>query len=432
MKKTQFYIVLIALLTIIGCSEPTESENVSFFEDRQLESAVREALGQPEGELTEAELQDIRTLHAFERNIQSLDGIENLKSLEELIVFGNQIEDITPLLDLPNIENVDIENNPLNLSVGSESYSVVRQLINNDVFVFIDEERFALDMEPSRGVFYEVTNDNKTVYMLGSIHIGSEELYPLHEDIEEAFEQSSAAVFEIDFTQLSDERLQEIASEAGIFDDDQSLEDYVTEEEFDEIALLLSPYGLLRSDLRDMKPWYVQEILLSVVSMTAGYEPGLGIDMHFLERAAEDEKEIIGLETAEDQLDIQNIITLETQGEQLSHTLDQYDELGDELLDLMAMWRRGDQEALTELRYPDENEPEDYQDYIRALTDERDEAMADSIVRFLEDGEHNTYFVVVGAIHLLGENSITDRLEQEGYTVNTVLDPLEDEDGEEA
>ncbi|MBM7095020.1 MULTISPECIES: TraB/GumN family protein [Alteribacter] len=428
MKRLQIYMILIALLTIAGCTaQPMESKE-SFFKDRQLEEAVRDALGQPEGDLTETGLSQIRTLHAFERDIKSLEGIDVLTSLEELIIFGNEIEDITPLLDLPSIESVDIENNPLNLSVGTESYSVVRTLIDNDVFVFIDEERFALDMEPSRGIFYEVTHGEKTVYLLGSIHIGSEELYPLNDEIEEAFESSSAAAFEIDFNELSDERMMELATEAGMLGPGEELQDYITEEEFKRLAFLLRPFGVSSDDLSQFKPWYVQEFLLSIVSMTAGYSPELGIDMHFLERASDDGKEIIGLETAESQLAVQETLTLDTQGEMLSETLEEYDELGDELLELMAMWRLGDHESLTELRYAEDDAPEDYQEYIRMLTDDRDRAMTDKISEFLESGEHDTYFVVVGAIHLLGENSITDLLEQRGYDVELGLDPQETEE----
>ncbi|WP_161524786.1 TraB/GumN family protein [Alteribacter lacisalsi] len=433
-------ILLAGMLTVVlaGCSEPTESK-VQYFEDKNLEEAVRESLGlENNGDLNEENLAMVRTLHAFEREIESLEGIEKLENLEELVIFGNELEDLSPLLELDQLESVDIENNPLDLSVGSDTYSVVRTLTENDVFIFIDEERFTLDMEPSRGVFYEVMNGENTVYLLGSIHIGSEELYPLHDDIEAAYDSADVTAFEIDFTSVDENEMAMLAMQSGMLEDDESLKDYISEEDFKRLAFLLQPLGINDSEiLSGLKPWFVQEALVTLVSMTAGYSPELGIDMHFLDRAEEDGKDIIGLETVEDQLALQDQLALETQGQMLSETLQEYDTLGDELLELISMWRIGDTEGIAELRAPAGDEPEDYLMYFDALSDERDAAMTEQIEAFLngEDGynDGDTYFVVVGALHLLGENSIVDLLETRGYEVTQGANqpPLEVEDEEE-
>ncbi|WP_171051881.1 TraB/GumN family protein [Alteribacter natronophilus] len=434
-------VVLLGLMSagLSGCSEPTESKE-KVFEDGNLESAVRETVGiEGDTELDEEHLAIVETLHAFERNIESLEGIEQLENLEELVIFGNEIEDLSPLLSLENLESVDIENNPLDLSVGSDAYRVVRTLTENDVFIYIDEERFTLDMEPSRGVFYEVEHGENTVYLLGSIHVGSEELYPLHDDIERAYESSDVTAFEIDFSSVDENEIGILAAQAGMLDQDESLEDYISEDEFKRLAFLLSPLGLNDPDvLSQMKPYFLQEALVALASMTAGYSPELGIDMHFIDRAEADEKEIIGLETVEDQLALADHLSLETQGMILSETLEEYDELGDELLELMSMWRMGDAEGITELRQPDADDyPEDYLAYYEALSDERDAAMAEKIEEFLnaEEGynEGDTYFVVVGALHLVGENSIVDLLETRGYDVQQRANhpPLETDDMDE-
>jgi uncharacterized protein YbaP (TraB family) len=49
--------------------------------------------------------------------------------------------------------------------------------------------------------------------------------------------------------------------------------------------------------------------------------------------------------------------------------------------------------------------------------DERDLLMTDKIEEFLNADNGETYFVVVGALHLAGDNSIADLLETRGYSV---------------
>ena len=44
-----------------------------------------------------------------------------------------------------------------------------------------------------KAIFWKVTSPTSTVYLLGSIHLGSKDMYPLPKEIEDAFEGSAAA-----------------------------------------------------------------------------------------------------------------------------------------------------------------------------------------------------------------------------------------------
>ena len=60
------------------------------FPDANLEEAVREALGLPEGDITPQDLQGLTELVAPERGIEDLTGLEHATSLEGLSLDGNQ------------------------------------------------------------------------------------------------------------------------------------------------------------------------------------------------------------------------------------------------------------------------------------------------------------------------------------------------------
>ena len=78
---------LLALVVLTsGCPNPTETV---FFEDQNLEAAVRDELDHPFGFLTKADLLDMRELNAKGRNITDLSGIEFCTNLDWLDLDTN-------------------------------------------------------------------------------------------------------------------------------------------------------------------------------------------------------------------------------------------------------------------------------------------------------------------------------------------------------
>ena len=84
------------------------------FPDKNLEAALRDALGKPAGEeITETELATITLLGAGRKNITDLSGLEYCVNLTLLILSGNQISDLTPLEDLTSLANLWLNENQI-------------------------------------------------------------------------------------------------------------------------------------------------------------------------------------------------------------------------------------------------------------------------------------------------------------------------------
>ncbi|MCB2230315.1 leucine-rich repeat domain-containing protein [bacterium] len=111
------------------------SDEVVGFPDVALESAIREAIGKPTGDIYRSDLTSLDTLIADGQGISSLVGLENcanliilhlidndvtaldpisgLLSLVDLNLQGNNVTDISPLVGLANLLYLQLTGNPI-------------------------------------------------------------------------------------------------------------------------------------------------------------------------------------------------------------------------------------------------------------------------------------------------------------------------------
>ena len=59
--------------------------------------------------------------------------------------------------------------------------------------------------KPVRGLFWKASSSGNTIYLLGSVHLGTKEMYPLPDYIEKAFQRSSVLIVEVDLNKMSQE-----------------------------------------------------------------------------------------------------------------------------------------------------------------------------------------------------------------------------------
>ncbi|SDC55306.1 TraB/GumN family protein [Shouchella lonarensis] len=283
------------------------------------------------------------------------------------------------------------------------------------------KEAASTDKEASsKGILYKVEKGGNTVHLFGSIHVGNEDIYPLHENVERAFDEADHLVVEIDLTELDPMEVMTVMTESGTYQDGRSLSDALGEESFQDTMDILEAYGMDQSDVETFKPWYVSQMVSELMVKKAGYSSDEGVDLYFLNRAGEDNLNIISLETFEDQMSVlSGFLTEDSQAALLEDMVNEYHNNGEKLRNLMDIWQAGDVEAFSKLRSESMNQmdSEDYQAYAKALTDDRDEEMVNKIEEFLSADEDETYFVAVGSMHLAGENSIVDLLKDRGYDV---------------
>lgn len=111
-------IMVISMFIPVYCQEATvinfEAERkIIKFTDSNLEQLIRTIINKPVGDIFTDEVKDIKKLHAPNKNISSLEGIQHLVNLEELLLKENNILDITPIEGLQNLRYLNLWKNSI-------------------------------------------------------------------------------------------------------------------------------------------------------------------------------------------------------------------------------------------------------------------------------------------------------------------------------
>lgn len=265
-----------------------------------------------------------------------------------------------------------------------------------------------------RALFWQVQSDTAKVYLLGSIHYADESFYPLRREIEQAFYSSGHLVVEINIDADKAQRYRELMQQKGSYQGEATIRDDISEETYRQLQYRLRRLGMPLDMVHKQKPGMLVLTLTAVQVMKMGFMPELGIDAYFLKRAVDSKKNIIELETVDEQMDIfLNVSDGDILLRETLHSLDEADML---MMDMTRCWKRGDEACLEKILFEDAMSR--YPSFIRIYDElffKRNENMANDIKRFLE-GE-GTYFVVIGAGHLVGDKGIPVLLRDAGFDV---------------
>jgi uncharacterized protein YbaP (TraB family) len=250
------------------------------------------------------------------------------------------------------------------------------------------------------------------VYLLGSIHIGSRDFYPLPERIERAFESASTLVLEIDLTDDGMRNIMAVVQQM-VYPQGDSLDQHVSAATLARLRERIAEAGIPEPLALRLRPWALPMMLTVVQARRAGSDALHGVDLHFARRAR-GTKMIVGIETPEQQLAFFAGMPEAEQVLGLEEFLAREKTLGDTLTDMTAAWRAGDDATLERLLFDAIQEPAQRAVY-EALFVKRNVTMTEAIERFLA-GE-GTYFVVVGTGHLIGPDSVVQMLRRRGHRV---------------
>jgi uncharacterized protein YbaP (TraB family) len=278
-------------------------------------------------------------------------------------------------------------------------------------FLFSTESRAVNDRAP----FWLVKSGTAQVYLLGSIHYADESFYPLRSQIERAFDASDHLVVEINVDEDKAQKYRELVLQQGSYKGEKTIRDEISKETFRQLQFHLRRLGMPLEMVHKQKPGMLVLTLTAVQVMKMGFMPEMGIDAYFLERALGSNKNIIELETIEEQIDI--FLNITDGDLLLRETLYSMDEAEILMMDMMICWKRGDVACLERILFEDALDR--YPSFVSiydTLFFRRNEDMANDIKAFLKN--KGTYFVVIGAGHLVGDKGIPQLLRNAGYQVN--------------
>lgn len=281
----------------------------------------------------------------------------------------------------------------------------------------------------SKGFAWKVTNKDNTMYFLGSIHIGTTDLYPINYKLKEAFNESDELLVEVDV--LQPKGIQEFI-QIATYTDGTTIQDHVSPETYDKILKVCKKLNLPIEQYNKIKPWYLTNNLNVIISSgsenmeDASLAANLGLDLYFITSAYSINKPIVELESYSSQAKIFDGLSDETQQQNLNDIMDiilsddkSVTDISSEIiLNWQTMWQQGNIDSFKEDYTKALGEEES--EFNMMLLGERDKNMAVKLSEMLERDGQNTYFVVVGAAHLVVDNMVIDQLKEKGYNVQTL------------
>lgn len=266
-------------------------------------------------------------------------------------------------------------------------------------------------VEPAKGLLFEVKSNKHTLYLFGSIHLAKANFYPLSLQVEQAYAQANIVAVEADVTNVEANKN---AMPLMTYARPDKLQDHLTPATWQSLQTISGP---ATEQFQGFKPAVVAMHLSMAVFTQQGYDPAYGVDLHFIHRAKADKKKLVELESVAFQASMMAALTDEEGDALLKQSLEALNS-GEALRDtesMIAFWKTGDAEGLAKLLNEVANKIAATNKLMKLLLDDRNVAMTEKIKRLLVDGDKA--FVVVGAGHLTGKNSIVDILRKQGVQV---------------
>lgn len=266
-------------------------------------------------------------------------------------------------------------------------------------------------------LLWKAEGKEATVYMLGSFHLLTPEDYPLHPQVELAYAEAGRLVFEVDPSEMAAPDTMAAVQALAKFDDGRTLRSVIPEETAAKLRAFMGGSEAAMASSDAFKPWFMG-MNLAVGAMTAaGLNPSLGLDQHFMQRAAGDGKPVSGLETVLEQLGALDNSPLHEQAQMLDEALGPPAEMRQKLMELLDLWRSGDEARLVEMINGEmiEKTPQMYV----LLNRDRNLKWLPQVRAMLESGD-GTHLVIVGAMHLIGEDGLVHMLREQGIEVQRV------------
>jgi uncharacterized protein len=262
-----------------------------------------------------------------------------------------------------------------------------------------------------KGFIWSINGKGQTGWLVGSLHLLPPDAYPLPASMDAAFQAAEILVEEADPDELSAPETAAEVLKRAFFPPGQSLEGSVSPATFKTLSERAAKAGVPVQVLQQMRPWMVAVTLAGLEMQKSGFDPALGLDRHFRERARTASKPLRTVESVMEQIGM-----LESLGPALQEALAVESLRGassevDQAQALFAAWKAGDGPSMEKVLV---DGTKTSPDIYRLLFVERNRRWVPKIEACLAGAR---CMIVVGAGHLVGPDGLIALLRARGYTV---------------
>lgn len=268
----------------------------------------------------------------------------------------------------------------------------------------------SVSAQDTDALLWQISGNNlsQPSYLFGTIHLMCPDDIQITQPMKDALRNSEQVVLELD---MDEPGIMQEMQRVAMMTDGTTLNDLLNQDEYQLVEnYLQDSLGVPMQAINTMKP-----LMLSTFTFldVLNCQPG-SYEMQLVQQAQEQQKEVLGLETTDDQAKAFDFIPLEEQADYLVDAIQNYDETVFEIEALLAAYQSEQVEHLYNITHESMQEMKGAEE---SLLTKRNQEWIPIMKEMAQD---QPTFFAVGAAHLGGPMGVISLLKKQGYTVEPV------------
>ena len=261
---------------------------------------------------------------------------------------------------------------------------------------------------PKSSLLWQISGNGlqSASYLYGTIHIQDKRVFSYGDIVKNIFDSADIVAVEVELDRLDPRTAFEVSMMK-----DSTLPQLMTAEEY---QFLESKYKeLTGSSLKtaiQMKPFFISA---NIVQSMINKDVDVPLDLYFIQKARESEKQVVGLESLYEQISLIDELSYTQQAKMLLESLNDTIDIKKSFNQLLDAYLSMNDSLLLELT----SDPSIPKEFMDKMLIGRNHLMVSRLEPLLSEGK---VFTAVGAAHLFGPEGIIDLLQQKGYHVTPV------------
>lgn len=264
---------------------------------------------------------------------------------------------------------------------------------------------------------WELEVGDNRVLLMGSVHFLRPSDYPLRAGLEAAYDLADHVIMEIDLSSMDPLAAQQSIAQLSIDPQGRNLAGIIGSSDFKTVSSKAETLGIPMLMFEQFEPWFAALSITQLRMVQLGFDPSWGVEARLTAKAIAEGKPMAGLETLEQQLGFMDRLDAATQEQFLLDSLDDAAKVKNEVSAIIDAWRAGDADGLESALLEGLRDAPALYD---ALLVQRNRNWVSPISALTKSDDN--YLVVVGAMHLIGKDSVIAMLDAKGIKARQLND----------
>ncbi len=263
---------------------------------------------------------------------------------------------------------------------------------------------------------WKTSKGGESFYIGGTVHMLAASDHPLPAPFDVAYAEADVLVFETDMAAMESPEFQMKSIQAMTYQDGRMLQGALNEATYNDLSAFLESRGINAAQFSMFTPAGVGLMLVVMEYQRMGLVPTYGVDSTYYQRAVTDQKNLLALETPDEQLSFIAHMADGKENEMIAYTLRDISRLPDYFGMLKTAWREGDLKSMEKAALADIRK-EFPQMHQRLIVDRNNNWLREMDTMITTE---EVEFILVGALHLAGDEGVIAQLKKKGFSVKQV------------